>query len=453
MSGDSIPIVGAGLAGTLMAILLARRGHTVDLYERLADMRRVEIPAGRSINLALAARGIRALKLAGVMDDVRRLLIPMPGRMLHATDGTLTYVPYGQREDEVIHSISRPGLNSILLNAAEAAGVAIHFGQSAMSANFKQGHIEMRGDDSRVGAHDGHWKLRMRRLIAADGAGSPLRRSMVHASGADCSENLLKHGYKEITLPALHGRHQIEKNALHIWPRGGFMLIALPNLDGSFTVTLFLPLEGPESFDTLHDAAAVERFFARYFPDVQALMPHLAMDFFSHPTGLMGTVRCEQWSVGDQLLLIGDAAHAITPFHGQGMNCALEDCPELDALLQSQPDWAAAFAAFERLRRPNTHAIAAMTIENYVEMRDTVREPKFQLLKLLSLELERRFPRHFVPRYSMVTFHDEIPYAIAFERGRIQEEILHLLTRDVSALQDVDYDQAAQLIEQRLAPI
>lgn len=453
MNGESIPIVGAGLAGTLMAILLARRGHAVDLYERLADMRHVEIPAGRSINLALAARGIRALKLAGVMEDVQRLLIPMPGRMLHALDGSLTFVPYGQGAHEVIHSISRPGLNGILLNAAEAAGVALHFNQSAMSADFLQGHVEMRGESSRIATRDGHWRLRMDRLIAADGAGSPLRRSMVQSTASRCSENLLKHGYKEITLPALKGKHRIERNALHIWPRGGFMLIALPNLDGSFTVTLFLPLEGPESFDSLRSPAHVEGFFAKYFPDALALMPRLGADFFGHPTGLMGTVRCAQWSVGDQLLLIGDAAHAITPFHGQGMNCALEDCTELDSLLHSGSDWAEAFATFERSRRPNTDAIADMAIENYIEMRDTVRDRKFQLQKSLSLELERRFPERFVPRYSMVMFHDEIPYSVAFERGRIQQEILSLLTRDVDALQGVDYGIAARLIEERLAPI
>jgi kynurenine 3-monooxygenase len=454
MNDDNVKIIGAGLAGTLMAILLARRGHTVNLYERRPDLRREVVPEGRSINLAMAARGIRALDAAGVMKQVGSLLIPIPGRMLHAIDGKLTFVPYGQRKHEVTYSVSRSGLSKILLDAAEAAGVTIHFGQSAMSVELRQGHIAMRFDDSRASASDGHWKLAMHRVIGADGAGSPLRRSLVAASGARCSENLLKHGYKELRLPPnAKGQYQLEKNALHIWPHGGFMLIALPNLDGSFTLTLFLPLEGAESFDTLQSAHDVERFFSHYFPDVHALLPDLAAEFFEHPTGLMGTVRCEQWSVGDRLLLIGDAAHAITPFHGQGMNCAFEDCTELDALLQAQPDWAQAFAAFEQSRRPNTNAIADMAIENYIEMRDTVREPKFQLQKALSLELERRFPDRFVPRYSMVMFHDDIPYSVAFERGRIQQEILALLTREANSLQEVDYAAAATLIEQRLASL
>jgi kynurenine 3-monooxygenase len=451
---DNVPIIGAGLAGTLMAILLARRGHSVQLYERLPDLRRESIPAGRSINLALAARGIHALDLAGVMDRVRSLLIPMTGRMLHAVDGTLTHVPYGQRDDEVIYSVSRAGLNWILLDAAEAAGVAVHFGQTAMGAEMQTGYVAMRGEMPYARASDGHWKLNMQRVIGADGAGSPLRRSLVAATGAPCSENLLKHGYKELSLnPAPGGKHQMEKHALHIWPRGGFMLIALPNLDGSFTLTLFLPLEGPESFDTLQTPHDVEAFFGRYFPDVLSLMPGLALEFFGHPTGLMGTVRCEQWSSGDRLLLIGDAAHAITPFHGQGMNCAFEDCTVLHTLLQSHSNWAEAFAAFERARRPDTDAIADMAIDNYIEMRDTVRDPKFQLQKALSLELERRFPKRFVPRYSMVMFHDEIPYAVAQERGRIQQDILVALTRTASSLQEVDYAKATQLIEQQLTPI
>jgi kynurenine 3-monooxygenase len=451
---DNVPIIGAGLAGTLMAILLARRGHSVQLYERHPDLRRENTPSGRSINLALAARGMRALNLANVMERVRSLLIPMPGRMLHAPDGALTFVPYGQREDEVIYSVSRAGLNWILLDAAEAAGVAIHFEQTAMGAEMQHGYVAMRGEVPYAHASDGHWKLGMLRIIGADGAGSPLRRSLVAATGAPCRENLLKHGYKELTLRSTpQGRHQMEKHALHIWPRGGFMLIALPNLDGSFTLTLFLPLEGPESFDSLQTPPDVETFFSRHFADVLSLMPGLATEFFTHPTGLMGTVRCSQWSSGDRLLLIGDAAHAITPFHGQGMNCAFEDCTELHGLLQTHSDWGAAFRAFERARRPNTDAIADMAIDNYIEMRDTVRDPKFQLQRALSLELERRFPRRFVPRYSMVMFHDEIPYTVAQERGRIQEDMLALLTRTANSLQEVDYEHAAKLIEERLAPI
>lgn len=444
-----VTVIGAGLAGAMIAIVLARRGHRVQLCDRLPDMRSEDIPAGRSINLALAARGIRTLEFAGVMEQVQPLLIPMAGRLLHAIDGALTFVPYGQREHEVIYSVSRPGLNKVLLNAAEAAGVELRFRQSALDADFRRQHIVMRDE-----AGGQNYQLPLRRIIAADGAGSALRHALVAETQTHCSEELLDHGYKELTIPAAaHGKHRIRDNALHVWPRGGFMLIALPNTDGSFTATLFLANKGAESFETLRDRASVGAFFAKYFPDAAALMPDLTSEFLDNPVGIMGTIRCERWSIADQLLLMGDAAHAITPFHGQGMNCIFEDCRELDRLLQQQPDWQVAWSAFEQRRRPNTNAIADMAIENYLEMRDTVRDPKFQLQKMLSLELERRFPRRFVPRYSMVMFHDEIPYIVAYERGRIQSEILTELTRDATSLDQIDYQAATRLIEARLPPV
>jgi kynurenine 3-monooxygenase len=446
---EPVTIIGAGLAGTLLAILLARAGYQVSVFERLPDMRRTRIPAGRSINLALAARGIRPLETAGVMEQVMPLLIPMPGRMLHSTDGSLTFVPYGQREHEVIYSVSRPGLNRILLDAAEQAGVRISFRSSAVGADFNHRCIVFRDETS------GRLEERpMRRILGADGAGSALRRSFVSELEVPCSEELLRHGYKELTLPpGEQARHLIEKNALHVWPRGGFMLIALPNLDGSFTVTLFLPLHGEDSFATMTDPDRVTNFFTRHFPDVSTLMPRLADEFLRNPTGVMGTVRCERWSVEDRLLLVGDAAHAITPFHGQGMNCAFEDCRELVGLLAKHAQWSGVFREFERTRRPNTDAIADMAIENYLEMRDTVRDPKFHLQKALSLELERRFPQRFVPRYSMVMFHDEIPYGLALERGRVQNKILAQLTRNATSLSAVDFDAAGRMIEERLTPI
>jgi kynurenine 3-monooxygenase len=446
---EPVTLVGAGLAGTLLATLLARRGHAVRIFERLPDMRSAAIPAGRSINLALAARGIRALELAGVMERVRPLLIPMPGRMLHAIDGSLTFVPYGQGEHEVIYSVSRPDLNRILIDAAESAGVDIRFRYAAVGADIRHGSLVLRDEAS--GRLE---ECPLRRVIAADGAGSVVRRALVSELEVPCSEELLKHGYKELRLPpGADGSHRIEKHALHVWPRGGFMLIALPNLDGSFTITLFLPHHGEESFASLTDAGRVATFFRRYFPDVHALLPTLTDEFLQHPTGIMGTVRCERWSVDDRLLLIGDAAHAITPFHGQGMNCAFEDCRELLGMLDTTADWAGTFRRFEVERRPHTDAIADMAIENYLEMRDTVRDPQFHLQKTLSLELERRFPRRFVPRYSMVMFHDEIPYAVALERGRIQNKILAQLTRNVGTLGAVDFQAAQRMIEERLPPI
>ncbi|MBL8270013.1 FAD-dependent oxidoreductase [Steroidobacter sp.] len=448
LRNEPIAVVGAGLAGTLLAILLARRGHRVRLYERQDDMRRVQVDAGRSINLALAARGIRALELADVMERVRPELVPMPGRMLHDPNGGLTFVPYGQRPEEVIYSVSRPGLNCILLDAAERAGVELLFRHPAVGADLARQKVIFKNDTNP--SHE----IPLARVFATDGAGSVLRRALVEQRNVACSEDLLKHGYKELTLrPLPDGRPRIDKHALHIWPRGGFMLIALPNIDGSFTVTLFLPLTGPDSFETLTDAAGIEAFFAQHFPDIRQLMPELAEEFFQHPTGIMGTVRCQQWSLENRLLLIGDAAHAITPFHGQGMNCCFEDCRELDALLANNDDWASGFRQFETSRRPNTNAIADMAIENYLEMRDTVRDPKFHLHKALSLELERRHPQRFVPRYSMVMFRDNIPYAVAYERGRIQNQILTTLTQNADSLAAVDYAAAARLIEAQLPPL
>lgn len=445
----NITLFGAGLAGSLLAILLAQRGYRVRMFERLGDLRRETIPAGRSINLALAARGIRALELAGVMPEVEPLLIAMPGRMLHDSNGAQTFLAYGQDANEVIYSVSRPGLNRLLLDAAERAGAEIHFKHAASSVDFenRQVHVhrESGGDAINVELHQ---------VIAADGAGSVLRHALVAHLAADHTEDLLEHGYKELTIPpAPNGDHRIERHALHVWPRGNFMLIALPNTDGSFTATLFAPHEGSESFASLTSAARVRSFFERHFPDALKLIPNIDTEFASRPTGIMGTVRCNRWSLGSDLLLIGDAAHAITPFHGQGMNCAFEDCAQLAALLASDDDLSQAFAAFEQVRRPNTNAIAQMAIENYLEMRDTVRDPTFQMQKALSLELERRFPGRFIPRYSMVMFHARIPYAVALERGRRQSEILSTLTQSARALHDIDYTLAQHLIEERLEPI
>jgi kynurenine 3-monooxygenase len=445
----SVTICGAGLAGTLLAIILAQRGYQVRLYERLADLRHEVIPAGRSINLALAARGIRALELAGVMPDVEPLLIQMPGRMVHDTSGASTFLPYGQDASEVIYSVSRPGLNRILLDAAEREGVELIFRRVVSAVDFDQKVLHLRATDTKEDI-----AIPLRHVIGADGAGSVLRQALVAKYSIAHREDLLAHGYKELTIPpAANAEPQIERHALHIWPRGGFMLIALPNTDGSFTATLFAPHEGRDSFATLQDVTAIRDFFARHFPDALAVMPNIETEFAQRPIGIMGTVRCERWSTGSELLLIGDAAHAITPFHGQGMNCAFEDCAQLAALLANDTDLTAVFARFEHLRRPNTDAIAQMAIENYLEMRDTVRDPKFQLQKALSLELERRFPNRFIPRYSMVMFHARIPYAVAFERGRIQSDILNALTEQADAIDEVNWAHAGELIEQKLEPI
>ena len=447
----AVTILGAGLSGALMAIYLARQGRRVVVLERRPDLRKVDMDAGRSINLALAERGIHALRAAGVFGDVEPLLIPMRGRALHAPDGTVSFAPYGQHPHEVIHSVSRPGLNRVLLDHAQREyGIELRFLQAARSLDFARNELVMLDEVSGE-----LYRQPLAPLIGADGAGSVVRRAMTGQLGVRVTEDMLEYGYKELTLPAAGGgSHAIERNALHIWPRGGFMLIALPNTDGSFTVTLFLALKGgQESFAALDDLHAVDAFFARHFADVVPLMPGLAREFLEHPVGRMGTVRADAWSAAGLAVLLGDAAHAIVPFHGQGMNACFEDCFALDRLLREATDWESAFARFCALRKPDTDAIAAMALENFVEMRDTVRDPKFMLRKELSFELERRHPTRFIPRYSMVMFHHDIPYRVAYERGKVQAGILEQLTERATGLAEIPAAAMDALVLRQLDPL
>ena len=439
-----ITLFGAGLAGSLLAVYLARRGYRVEVYERLPDMREHKIPAGRSINLALAHRGIRALDAVGLMPEVQKLLIPMRGRMLHDKSGVTSLTLYGRTPTEVIYSVSRPGLNMLLMDAAERAGAHFHFDRRLEDFDFGSGRAIVVDGSARR-------SVDTQVAIATDGGGSALRQALMRHRGVQVTEDILPHAYKELTIPAAaDGIHRMEKHALHIWPRGGYMLIALPNLDGSFTVTLFLAREGEPSFSTLERPGELKRFFAAEFPDALALIPDLESDFTAHPTGLMGTVHAESWHADGRALLLGDAAHAIVPFHGQGMNCAFEDCLVLDECLgRHGEDWDKVFAQFETLRRPNAEAIAAMALENYVEMRDAVRDPRFLLQKQLGFLLEERNPGMFVPRYSMVMFH-HLPYADACSRGAIQQRILDQLTQGVSDVAQVDLAKADTLVQAEL---
>jgi kynurenine 3-monooxygenase len=447
---DPVVVLGGGCTGPLLGLLLARRGHTVRLYERRADARRVSLPAGRSINLALAARGIAALERAGVMAAVRPLLVPMRGRMVHDLAGEPRFLPYGQRPHELLYAVSRADLNRVLVDAAEDAGVEFHFEHACRGADFARGQVEI--EDLAAGLR---FELPLAPVLAADGSGSALRHAMVAAGLASAREETLAHRYKELTIPAgRDGRHPLPLGALHIWPRGGHMLIALPNVDGTFTATLFLPADGdPVSFAAVAEPAAARRLFERDFADVLALVPDLEAQYAANPVGRMSTIYAAPWHTGGRALLIGDAAHAIVPFHGQGMNCAFEDCRVLDDLLAATPDWETRFARFDALRREDTAAIARMAIENYTEMRDTVRDPSFALQKELSLELERRHPDRFIPRYSMVMFHSEIPYAEAERRGAIQARLLDAATRGCSRLADVDLPRLEAAIADQLAPI
>lgn len=442
----NVTIVGAGLAGALLALLLARRGLHVALYERRADPRQVAPERGRSINLALAARGVRALERAGVMERVRPLLIPMRGRMVHEPSGRATLQPYGQREHEVIWSVGRADLNRVLIEeAARHAAVRVRFSQLCLGADLPHDRLHFR-DLSGGAVHESP----LTPTIATDGAGSALRASLAAVGLVSAREEWLDHDYKELTVPAAAARG-LERNALHIWPRGGFMLIALPNTDGSFTATLFLSRTGQPGFATLDTAQAVTRFFDREFPDAVPLLPDLPAQFAAHPQGQLGTVHTAPWHVDGRVLLLGDAAHAIVPFHGQGMNAAFEDCAALDELLGGGGDWPTLFEQFERTRRPNTAAIAQMALENYAEMRDAVLDARFVRRKALAMALERRFPARFIPRYSMVMFHPEIPYAEALRRGALQAQLLEEL--DAGAGAEPDAALAEQLINERLPPL
>jgi kynurenine 3-monooxygenase len=445
-----IRIVGAGPTGALLAILLERRGQQVELYEARPDPRLNCADSGRSINLALADRGIHALKLAGMFEGLGATLLPMRGRLIHYSTRATAFQPYGQRANEVIYSVSRHLLNRALIEAAAARpGIRLYFDHRLEAADFA-------AQTARIRDHKGGRAIAvpMQPMLATDGAGSVMRREMAAGKLIQAGETDLEHGYKELSIPSgPNGSFRLRSDALHIWPRGNFMLIALPNSDGSFTATLFLPKLGPVSFASLRSDVTVDEFLTQHFPDARELMPNAVEEFSRNPVGFLGTVSAAPWHVQGQAILIGDAAHAMVPFHGQGMNCCFEDCIEFDAALASG-SWEQVFQDFDGARKPNTDAIAAMARDNYLEMREMVADPKFQLQQALSLELERRFPRRFIPRYSMVMFHHEIPYLTALERGASQTEILEELTRgEVHSLADIDFARAGRLIDAALGPL
>lgn len=448
MKPEKVHIIGGGLVGALTAIFLAQRKFEVALFERRGDMRKGAVEAGRSINLAVTSRGLKALSEVGLKEAVLKLATPMKGRMLHDIKGNTTFVPYGQKESEVIYSVSRGELNKLLLTkAGEYKSVALSFNQRLESCDLKANSYTFL-DESRGGRKTEHAGV----AIATDGAWSVVRKAMLeHVMNFDYSQSFEAHGYKELVIPAAAGGFQIEKNALHIWPRKSFMLIALPNLDGSFTCTLFLAYEGKESFAGLKTPEQVKAFFSREFPDALKIMPTLAEDFFHNPTGALATIRCAPWHVAGRLMLLGDAAHAIVPFFGQGMNCGFEDCSKLGELLDSENDWQTLFEKLEADRKPNADAIGALALENFVEMRDTVADSKFQLKKQIGFELEKRYPDKFIPRYAMVVFHPEIPYAEAKRRGDAQDKILEALAENISEISQLDWKKADRLMQQTKA--
>ncbi|MGH9495485.1 MAG: FAD-dependent oxidoreductase [Candidatus Sulfotelmatobacter sp.] len=446
---EKITLIGAGLNGPLLGLELVKRGFNVEIYERRPDMRHLHTNAGRSINLALSTRGIHALKQAGLWEEMRKIVIPMKGRLMHSASSDLTFQPYGKDDAEVINSISRAELNIALMNAAESAGVTIAFEQRCTGIDLNTGMLRLRDEQS-----GRETQVESSVAIGCDGSASAIRGAMEKRGDFNFSQEYLDYGYKELTIPpGPNRRHVLETNALHIWPRGNYMLIALPNVDGTFGCILFLPFTGRDSFDDLKTPADVAGFFQRTFPDALPLMPNLADNFFANPTGSMVTIRCSPWHAEGRALLLGDSAHAIVPFFGQGINCGFEDCTVLLELLDRHgPDWRTVFGGFAEARKINTDAIADLAVENFAEMRDRVADPRFLFRKKVELALEAKYPQLFVPKYAMVTFH-RIPYSTALKRGQLQDAMLAELCDGIDRVEQLDWTKAGHLIHSQLMPL
>jgi len=417
----TVTLLGAGLTGPLLAILLARRGYRVDLYERRADMRLGAVERGRSINLALSTRGIAALEIAGVAGQVLADAIRMPGRMIHGLDGTLDFQPYG-RVGQAINSVSRSGLNITLIDAAEREpNVRVRFDTRCTDVDLNRRIVTLHDQST-----DETFQIEPDLLISAEGAGSTLRTAMERdLQGFEAHTEWLDHAYKELEIPPVpDGGFRMEREALHIWPRHDFMMIALPNPDATFTCTLFAPLEGEGGLDAVRTEEEVVAYMTRNFPDAVPVMPTLVEDWFANPTARLGTVFCEPWYVDDWALLVGDAAHAIVPFYGQGMNCCFEDCAVLDGLLDRYgDDWSVIAREFFALRKPNADAIARLAVANFLEMRSKVVDPVFLRKRTLDARLHDLLGDRWMPLYSMVTF-STIPYAEALRRAAAQDALV-----------------------------
>lgn len=446
--GTEIAIVGAGLAGSLLGVLLGRAGFKVSLYEHRRDPRQTGYEEGRSINLALAERGLHALRQAGLEREVMAQAIMMRGRMVHVPGQTPQLQRYGLDDSEVIWSVHRGRLNLAMLDACEQAGATIHFDCAAF--NFDEHNKRLRLRNRAGEEHTAGYDV----LVGADGAGSAIRAAMeVRIDMGEVVEPL-GHGYRELEIPpGPNGEFLIEANALHIWPRGRYMCIALPNTERTFTVTLFLPNEGPHpSFATINDGDKAEAFFAKEFSDALPLIPDLGLHFDERPVGQLATLRMKRWHYGPHAVLIGDAAHAMVPFHGQGMNCAFEDCTALARHLLQHDDLETAFSAFEAERLPNAVAIQDMALENYLEMRDRVDDADYLLQRQLEQLLAKRHPGRFVPRYSMVSF-TRVPYALAQARGRTQRELLIRATQGCDSLEQIDLAALDREVLEHLTPL
>jgi kynurenine 3-monooxygenase len=428
----SVSIIGAGLVGSLLSIYMAKRGYKVSVYERRADMRKNRMSAGKSINLALSDRGFRGLDGIGIGDEIRKIAIPMKGRFIHNADGTTAFQPYG-KEGQAIYSVSRGGINMKLMDLAEAQeNVTLNFSERCTNVDTKNSKAHFVNEETHRESD-----VQSDLFFGSDGAFSAARLSaMLSHDRFEYRQFYIEHGYKELNIPAgPNGEFLIEKNALHIWPRKNFMMIALPNLDGSFTCTLFFPFEGETSFAKLKTKEDVKAFFEKQFPDAVPLMPTLLEDYFGNPTSSLVTVKCFPWTFDDKLALIGDAAHAIVPFYGQGMNCGFEDCVVLDELItKHKENWHEIFAEYQSLRKPDGDAVADLALNNFVEMRDKTADPKFLLQKKIEAKFSAKHPDKWIPLYSMVTYSPQIRYSTAMKEGARQEEIM----KPIMALPDIE---------------
>ncbi len=424
-----IAITGAGLVGSLLALYLKKRGYRITVFERRPDLRKERVDGGRSINLALSARGLKALGEHGLADAIRRIAIPMHGRMMHDTAGSLTFQPYG-KEGEYINSVSRSDLNMVLINEAEKAGAEFRFNHRCVNVDLNTTQLTL----SNAEADTTTEKFDL--IIGADGAFSAVRSAMQTTDRFNYAQSYIEHGYKELHIPASPaGEFQLEKNALHIWPRESFMMIALPNPDKTFTCTLFLPFKGANSFAELNAQEKITIFFETYFPDAMRLMPTLLDDFQRNATSSLVTIKCYPWVI-NRTLLIGDAAHAVVPFYGQGMNAGFEDCRVLNDMLDdANDDWDKVLERFQQERKQNADAIAQLALENFIEMRDRVADDKFLLQKRIEARIHELYPDQWIPQYSMVTFRPDIPYSNAMAIGRRQAEIM----RGVMAQADIEH--------------
>ena len=435
-------LAGAGLVGSLFAIYLAKKGHRVDIFERRKDMRIETIGVAKSINLALSNRGWKALAGVGIDDEVKQMAIPMYKRVMHALDGTLTDQPYG-KDGEAIYSVSRGGLNALLMDLAEREEkVNFHFNQKCVDVDLKKASSVFEHTITKEITN-----IEADHVVGADGIYSAVRSQMQRQDRFNYEQRYIEHGYIELVIPANEdGTHQLEMNALHIWPRGTYMLIALPNLDGSFTCTLFFPFKGEYSFDSLTDNQSILNFFNEVFPDAVPLMPSLLQDFKENPTSSLAIIRCFPWTVDDKVMLIGDASHATVPFYGQGMNSGFEDCSVFNDLMEEHgDDWDACFKAYEIARKENGDAIQDLSIHNFMVMRDKTADPKFLLQKKIEKHFSTKYPDKWLPLYSMVTFSD-IPYSKAWQLGQKQESMM----QEILSIPDIESKWDSLEVEERM---